>query len=57
MFYGDPPQTLTLTWEFFTVPEEIRINGTAISNTAVSYSFFNVNADLSINFSYRLGEK
>ncbi len=57
MFYGDSPQTLTLTWEFFNAPEEIRINGTAISNTAVSYSFFNVNADLSINFSYRLGEK
>lgn len=52
MFYGDSPQDIVLTWDFYNTPEEIRINGVLVNNTLKSYTFPNIDDDLNIHFSY-----
>lgn len=57
MFYGDPPQTIILSWDFYNNPEEIRINGLIINPSSRAYSFINVNDNMLIHFSYKTNDK
>ena len=57
MFYGDPPQNIILTWEFYNLPDELMINETPININSTSYTFSNINNNLTIRFSYKRNDK
>ncbi len=57
MFFGDDPQTIILTWDFYNNPEEVHINGLSVNPYSREYSFTNVNNSFSIHFSYKMNNK
>lgn len=57
MFVDDPPQTITLSWDFYNNPQEIYVNGSLLSPLAREYNFYNVTNSFSIHFSYKVNDK
>lgn len=57
MFVDDPPQNITLNWEFYNIPEEIVINGQSVNPNTSSYTFYNISNSLLIHFSYKMNDK
>ena len=57
MFFGDTPQTIILTWDFYNNPAEVYINGISINPSSREYSFPNIDSSFSIHFSYKMNDK
>lgn len=57
MFYGDSPQDIILTWDFYNTPEEIFINGISVNINLTSYTFSGIDDNFLIHFSYKYNDK
>ena len=57
MFMDEPPQTITLNWDFYTTPEEQYIDGLLLNPHLRSYTFYNVSDEKIIHFSYKVNDK
>lgn len=55
MFYGEPPKTIVLSWEFYQPVEEIKVNGEIIDPTDKSIVIPNLDGDYLIHFYYKIG--
>lgn len=55
MFYGEPPKTVMLQWDFYQEVDEVKVNGTTINSGIKSLTIPNLNNDYVIHFYYRVG--
>lgn len=55
MFYGEPPKTIVLSWEFYQPVEEVKVNGEIINITNKSMTIPNLDGDYLIHFYYKVG--
>lgn len=57
LFVGDPKTTVTLSWDFYEWPQEIRIDGVQIPLNITQKQFVNIDKSFTVKFSYKMEER